>query len=182
MRFCGSGSAAIPVDGDTEVGHWVRGRSKTRDTPLHALEVDGQPKSVFVADQLLIDPSDEDVLSELIERHGARIVPSLPVPSPPYGLVSAETGPSGIPLPVVLFVPDAPDPSRHSTEILRAAFGRDFSVTADSAARLLSLAAGYISSGKQVGLNLLASQADFVVVGSRRILPAGPADVGGVYR
>src|SRR5688500_4603869 len=86
MKYDRSSSSSIPVESESEVARWTRGRSRGRARPLDAVEVDGRPRSVFVADEVLVDGKDHDLISELVERYGAEIVPRKPLPRPPEGM------------------------------------------------------------------------------------------------
>jgi hypothetical protein len=159
MTYSRSSSASIPVASGTEAAKWVQGRSKSRVTPIEAVEAEGRPKAVFVADQLIVDGSDKNFLAHLVDRYGAEIIPHPPLPAPPDGLgprkgVVVEK----MPLPVLVRLTKAPAPSSRAAELVRAAFGPGMSVTSESSARLLGLTAELAAAGKQVGLNMLATQ------------------------
>ena len=137
MKYDRSSSGSIPVASESEVARWTRGRSRHRTRPMEAVEVDGRPQTFFVADQLLVDGRDRDLVDYLVERYGAEVSPRKPLPPAPKGL-----GPkSGVvvedmPLPVLLRVNNAPAASKRAAELLRASFSSTMSVTSESAARL----------------------------------------------
>lgn len=174
MTYCTSDFPGIVVASDTEGARWVHARSRSSGRPIEAVEVDGHPAAVFVADQLLVDGSDRDLLARL-ERHGAQLIARPPVPAPPEGLgpdkgVNVEA----MPLPVLVRLSRAPVLSRRSAELLRAVYGSSATVSSESSARLLGLAAELSASGKQVGLNLLATQSALSLANPVERNPADP--------
>src|SRR5689334_13613277 len=85
-KYGETSSSFIPVTFESEVARWTRGRSRGRSEPIEAVEVDGRPETVFVADQLLVDGRDRDLVNELVERYGAEVIPRKPLPPAPEGL------------------------------------------------------------------------------------------------
>jgi hypothetical protein len=159
MTYTRSSPSSIAVAVETEAAKWVHGRSKSSVSPIEALEVEGRPATVFVADQLIVDGSDKDLLAHLVDRYGAEIIPRTPLPVPPEGLgprkgVKVEE----MPLPVLVHLNKAHASSSRAAELLRAVYGPTASVTSESSARLLGVAAELAASGKEVGLNMLAKQ------------------------
>jgi hypothetical protein len=170
-----SGPSSIRVASETECARWVHGRSKTSIKPIEALEVEGRPASVFVADQLIIDSRDKDLLAELVDRYGATIIPRPPLLAPPEGLGPRQgVNLEAMPLPALVHVTKAPAPSSRAAELLRAAHGPTASVTSQSSARLVGLAAELVASGKHVGLNTFAKQSNLSLANPVERNPADP--------
>jgi Subtilase family len=178
MKYGKSSSGSIPVASESEVAQWTRGRSRGRTRPIEAVEVDGRPQSVFVADQLLVDGRDSDLVDGLVERYGAEVIPRKPLPPAPEGL-----GPkSGVvvedmPLPVLLRVSNAPVSSKRAAELLRASFSKNMSVTSESAARLAGLVAELAADGKQVGLNVVSTASTLPLLNPTDWVPFDPLSV-----
>lgn len=149
------------MESESEVARWTRGRSRGRTRPIEAVEVDGRPQSVFVADHLLVDGKDSELVYDLVERYGAEVIPHKPLPPAPEGM-GPRSGVvvEGMPLPVLLRVSNAPPVSKRAAELLRASFSTNMSMTSESAARLAGLVAELAADGKQVGLNVVSTTSE----------------------
>jgi hypothetical protein len=166
------------VASDSEVARWVRGRSRGRARPIEAVESNGRPRTVFVADEILVDGKDKDLIDELVQRHGAEIVPRKPAPPPPHGMRAKDgVDVEGMPLPTLLRVRRAPEPSKRAAELLRASFSESVSLTSDRAARLAGLVAELAADGKEVGLNSLSSIATLPLSAPADSMPIDPLSV-----
>ncbi len=178
MKYGKSSSGSIPVAADSEIARWTRGRSRGRTRPIEAVEMDGRPQSVFVADQLLVDGRDRDLVDDLVERYGAEVIPRKPLPPAPEGL-----GPkSGVvlknmPLPFLLRVSNAPAASKRGAELLRASLSPTMSVTSESAARLVGLVAELAADGKEVGLNVVSTALELPLRNPTDWMPVDPLSV-----
>ena len=100
------------VEANSALAGRVRWRARDLGKPLAALQVGGRPPTAFIPEQVLVDAADADLVNVLVERYGAEVVPSLPLPPPPEGLgpqegVSAEN----MPIPVRLRVANPPPAS-----------------------------------------------------------------------
>jgi len=62
MSITDGTSGSIAVIPDSPVGEWARWCSRTRNTPVEALDVGGHPHTVFVADRVVVD-SENGVLA-----------------------------------------------------------------------------------------------------------------------
>lgn len=154
---------------ESEVARWTRGRSHGGIRPIEAVEAKGRPQAVFVADQLLVDESDRDLVAHLVERYGAEVVSRKPLPPAPEGLTSRSGAVvDDMPLPVLLRLSNPPAVSKRGAELVRASFSSSPSVTSESAARLLGLVVELAADGRQAGLN--------VVAGATALPPLNPTD------
>ena len=171
-------SGSIPVASESEVARWTRGRSHGRTHPLEAVEMEGRPQTVFVADQLLVDGNDGDLVHALVEQYGAVVIPRQPVPPAPEGLdPTGGIDVADMPLPVLLQVSDAPAASPRAAELLRASFSNNMSVTSESAARLAGLVAELAADGRQVGLNVVSTTAALPLLHPTDWAPFDPLSV-----
>jgi Subtilase family len=177
MTYSTSGSSSLVVASETEVARWVQARSRSRVTRVEALEVEGRPAAVFVADQLLVDGDDRDLLAQLVGRHGAKIIERPPLPPSPEGLGPTKgMSVEGMPLPILVQLSRAPAPTARALELVRAVHGPTASVTSESSGRLLGLAAELSASGKGVGLNLVARQSALSLANPVERDPVNPLD------
>jgi len=160
MESYNSNAGIVPVATHTEVARWTRGRSRHLPRSIEAVEVDGRPGSVFVANQIIVDSKDQDLIAEIIKRFGAEIIKRQPLPLLPGG-----TGPKNganiedMPLPVLLQLKKIPPATQRGSELLRAAWSKNLSVTSDNAAGLTSLIAELVTDGRKAGLNLISDTA-----------------------
>ena len=178
MKYDRSSSSSIPVESESEGARWTRGRSRCRARPLDAVEVDGRPRSVFVADEVLVDCKDHDLISELVERYGAEIVPRKPLPRPPEGMgPKSGVDVEGMPLPALLRVKHAPAPSKRGAELLRASFSKNMSMTSERAARLAGLVAELAADSKQVGLNGISTTTALSLLNPKDWIPVDSLSV-----
>jgi len=180
MKYDTSSTGSIPVTSESEVARWTQGRSRGRAKPIEAVETDGRPRSVFVADEVLVDGKDHDLISELVERYGAEVVPRKPLPQPPEGMgPKSGVDVEGMPLPALLRVKHAPAPSKRGAELLRAAFSKNMSMTSEPAARLAGLVAELAADGKQIGLNGISTTTALSLLNPTDWKPVDPLSVAG---
>ena len=158
MAYGSTVSEIVRVAAEFEVARWVRARSRGRASLIEAVEAEGRPRALFVADEMLVDAADGDLVTELIERHGAEQVTRKPLPPPPEGMgPNPGVDVAGMPVPVLLRIKEPPPTTRRAADLLRAAFSDTVSLTSDRAAALAGLVAELASDGRGVGLNTLSS-------------------------
>jgi hypothetical protein len=154
------GEQSIPVMTESEVAGWVRWCAGSRSTPLAALDVGGLPHTSFIADELLVDSTERNLVKQLVDRHGAEIVPEPAMPDPPEGLGPQDgVDADAMPLPVRLRLSNPPPASPRAGRLLHDAFDRPVSVTGADAAGLLGLVAELADDGRGVGLNVVGTGA-----------------------
>ena len=85
MAYGSTASEIVRVAAESEVARWVQ-RLRGRASSMEAVEAEGRPRALFVADEMLVDAADGDLIAELIERHGAEQVARKPLPPPPEGM------------------------------------------------------------------------------------------------
>jgi subtilase family protein len=140
--------------------------------------MNGRPRTVFVADEVLVDGKDKDLIDELVQRYGAQVVPRKPLPRPPEGMGPKDgVDVKGMPMPTLLRVSRAPEPSKRAAELMRASFSKSMSVTSNQAARLAGLVAELAADGKEVGLNSLSSTAALPFSAPTDWVPIDPLSV-----
>ena len=76
----------VQVDDESVLARWVDWQARGRSAPLAAFGTEGRHAQLFVADEVLVDDEDADLVDELVRRYRARVVPPAPVPEPPRGL------------------------------------------------------------------------------------------------
>ena len=115
---------------------------------------------MFVADELLADPNDREMLEEL-RRLGAEVIPDAPLIRPPDGIQLREL--RGVfPTRTRLRFPQAPrirDAEQQLTSALRrhdAARG-ELTFSSDAATGLAAIVARYADEGRGIGLNFLGN-------------------------
>jgi hypothetical protein len=52
---------------------------------VEAIEVEGRPRSLFAANQILVDSGEQALVAELIDRYAAKVIPRRPLLPPPPG-------------------------------------------------------------------------------------------------
>ena len=73
-------STSVPV------AEWARWRSRDLANSIAALREGSAVPAGFVANHVLVDGSDKDLVHLLIREHGAEIIPTRPLPPRPDGL------------------------------------------------------------------------------------------------
>lgn len=158
MTYCSTASEPVRVAAESEVARWVRARSRGRASSIEAVEAEGRPRTLFIADEVLVDAADSDLVVELIERHGAERVARKPLPQPPEGMgPNPGVDVEGMPVPVLLLIKDPPPATKRSADLLVAAFSDTVSLTSDRAAALAGLVAELAGDGRGIGLNTFST-------------------------
>ena len=123
MAYGCTASKIVRVAAESEVARWVRARSRGRASSIEAVEAEGRPRALFVADEVLVDAADGDLVAELIERHGAEQVARQPLPPPPEGMgPNPGVDVEGMPVPVLLRIKDPPPATMRAADLLGGLF------------------------------------------------------------
>ncbi len=69
-------SDPMSVDADSPVTRWIRWRARSAGKALAGIQIGDQTPSAFVPEQVLVDPSDSELINDLIERFGAQVLPT----------------------------------------------------------------------------------------------------------
>ena len=155
------GTTRVRVDEASLLARWADRQALGRRRPLAAIGAAGRRPTLFVADEVLVDADDPDLVEDLVRRHGGAVLPPLPVPPPPPGMDrAAGVSPAVIPLPVRVRFADAPrvegaadrltDHARQGRELRGAV-----TVTSERAARVAALVSEHAAAGRPVGLNVV---------------------------
>ena len=174
------GGAQVRVNEDSFLARWTAWHSQGRARPLAAIGAQGQRPTLFIADEVLVDASDRDLVEQLVREHGATVLLSRPLPHRPSELAGSERASrqgeiaAAMPLPVRLRFTDAPRVDKAAARLEElASKGKELrgavTVTSDHSARMAALVAHHADAGRSIGLN---------VVGRSEALPLTSATEG----
>ncbi len=155
------GETYVRVAEESYLARWADWQARGRGRPLAAIGAEGARPTLFVADEVLVDGRDRNLVEELIGRHGAVLLPASPPPPAPAGLARrGGVDVAAMPLPVRLRFPEAPRVERAAERLEELARrGRELSgevtVTSEPAARLAALVARYAAEERPIGLDVV---------------------------
>jgi hypothetical protein len=173
-------STSIRVTADSELARWARGRSRGLAKIIEAAEVDGRPQVVFIADEILVDGKDDELINRLVEKYDAEPVARRPLPPVPRGMArKSGVDVEAMPLPTLLRLKRPPAASARSRDLVHASFSANVSLTSDRAARLIGLVAELAADGKDVGLNAVSVVSDLALLAPVDSNPTDPLSVAG---
>ena len=156
----------VHVDDESVLARWVDWQARGRSAPLAAMGAEGQHARLFVANEVLVDDEDADLVQELVRRYRATIVPPARVPPPPRGLgLRRSSRADEMPLPVRLRFSTPPRVSRATTQLeelvaRHAGVRGNVTVTSSAAAAVASIAGRYAAEGRGIGLNVVGQTAE----------------------
>lgn len=154
----------VHVDENCLLARWADWQARALERPIAAFGAPGSRPMMFVADEILVSPQDQDLIEELVKQHKASVTPSGPPPPPPADLVgrsrvNIETMP---PLPLRLHFPEPPRMRDASSHLEKLATKSDkqhgeVTITSEKAASLAALVAEHAARGRPIGLNFVGS-------------------------
>lgn len=154
----------VHIDENCLLARWADWQAHALERPIAAFGAPGYRPMMFVADEILVSPEDQDLIEELVKRHKAIVIPSGPPPLPPADLVrrsrvNIETMP---PLPLRLHFPESPRIRDGSSRLQNLATKSekqhgDVTITSEKAASLAALVAEHAVRGRPIGLNFVGS-------------------------
>ena len=150
----------VVVDEDGVLARWADWQARSKQVPVGAITDGRGEPMMFVANEVLVDGEDRDLVAEL-ERMGATAVSPLPLQPTPRGMERRElTG--DFPMPVRMQFSDPPRIERAADVLTELYRGRELdrgpiTVSSEGAARLAAMVGRYVADGRGIGLNALGS-------------------------
>ncbi len=145
----------VRVDEGGVLGHYADWRSRTAGRSVAALGPTDLSATVYVADEVIVDEEDRELIEELVGRYGGEVVNDRELPEPPEGIQVREEGLRG-PVAVRLKFRDVPRVDGQD-ELLERAVGDtpgEMFASSELGAAVAALTARFAFEGRPVGLNL----------------------------
>ncbi len=150
------------IDEEGPIARWVDWQAHGKGVPLAAIQADAQTPMMFVANEVLVDPDERDLIARLVES-GATVVESRPLQRPPDDVQVRElTG--EFPMPVRMQLEEPPQ-VEGAERILASLYeaseervGR-LTVTSEAAGRMAAFVGQLVAEGRQIGLNAVGTPA-----------------------
>ena len=147
-------------DDDGPIARWADWQAHGKGVPIAAIAADGQTPMMFIANEVLVDPEERDLIARLVDN-GATVVESLPLQRPPDDVQLRElTG--EFPMPVRMQFdqpPEVEEPQRVLASLYEASEERvrRVTVTSEAAGRVAAFVGRLVSEGRQIGLNAVGT-------------------------
>ena len=166
------GNTSVQIDEQSYMSQLINWQGRKRKLPLSAYGLHDKDMAMFVTNEVLVDPTDRDLINELVQHHGATVVPSSPIPLRPDGLGHRrKVDLTPMPLPVLLRLSNPPRIDSACSVIGKhISKGKEYNgnvtITSDYAAKMIALVGEYKNAGRPIGLNM---------VGNSQVLPLSSA-------
>jgi hypothetical protein len=153
------GKATLRVDGEGRLAQWAELRGREVQSPVAVIMSERGEPVPFVANELMVEPSERELIDELV-RLGATVVEPAPLlPAPPEVRRRGRSIDVPFPAPVLLRL-DRPLPSEVRDELMGRPMERfpadEGAVTVSATgAETAALVARHVDQGRRIGLNLI---------------------------
>ncbi|MFC0624597.1 S8 family peptidase [Kribbella deserti] len=143
------------IDEGGLLAHYAEWRSRTAGRSVAAIGPADLSATAYVADEVIVDEDDRDLIEELTGRYGAEVIDDRALPEPPEGLRVREDVREA-PIAVRLRFRDVPSVDGQD-DLLQRAVGDtadEVFATSEQGAAVAALTARFAFEGRPIGLNL----------------------------
>lgn len=145
----------VRVDEGGVLAHYADWRSRTAARSVAALGPADLTATTYVADEVIVDEEDRELIDELAGRYGAEVIDDRELPEPPEGIRVREEGLRG-PLAVRLRFREVPAVDGQDDLLQRAVgdTGDEVFASSEMGAAVAAMTARFALDGRPIGLNL----------------------------
>lgn len=156
-------SGRVYVDTDSVLARYAEWHSRIKSRPVAAFGPESKNAMLFVEDEIILDPSDRELISELISRYGAQIIEADPLPVAPFQL-HKERHKEFVDMPHPIRLRVAAQRLDYRDEVLERAAEQMFknqggvTITSETGATVAAIVARHALDGRPIGLNLFGEK------------------------
>lgn len=151
----------VPIDEGGLLARYAQWRSRTTGRQIAALGPEDATATCYVADEVVVDGADRDLVDELVGRHGAEVILDRALPDPPEQLHAKHRDVADEAPEAVRMRFSRPPRVDSQDDLLQRAVrdGRDVDgrvvATSELGAAVAAMATQFALDGRPIGLNLL---------------------------